>query len=215
MGGELHIVAGGPWYGSRVDSRLLASMVQFYCEAHAYRLRPTHVLLEDGLLDLSRNRLLSRAIETRADWFISVDSDISFDDQSRAIAESLWRHKRSDIAIVGAPARCGNGRWNVLDLSEQPIGDERPTTVMDCGSIGFGWVAFRLGWYVQHWPKGAPFVQTLIYPDPRAKYGWGAWGEDYGHCKAVRDLGGRIICDPSIRVKHHMVRPGHPAARDE
>jgi len=218
MAGMLRLVVGGPWYGCKIDARLGQSLAQFTAQAVQYACAVEDVLFEDGMLDLARNRLLAGAIAHGADWLVSVDSDCSFKDQTAAICKSLWHHKRSEVAMVAAPVKQGSGVWNVLGLDEVRV-SEPPADPAPVGSVGFGWVAFRCGWYAAHWPRQdrhfVPFFQTICYPDPRAKFGMGSWGEDFGHCKAVRDRGGQVICDASIRVPHHVVRPGHPAAKDE
>lgn len=217
-GGFLNVVLGGPWYGSKVDARLLQSCTQFAVGCAQWRVSVTNVMFQDGMLDLARNRLLAEVIASGADYLISVDADCSFKGQTEAICKSLWRHKRSEVAIVGAPVKQGNGAWNVLGLDEQRL-SVPPADAAEVGSIGFGWVAFRCGWYASNWPRQdghfVPFFQTITYPDPRAKWGMGGWGEDFGHCKAVRDKGAKVICDASIRVPHHVARPGHPMAKDE
>lgn len=214
----VNVALGGPWYGSKVDARLAQSLVQFSAAATHFDVAVRDVIYEDGMLDLSRHRLLARAIAAGFDWLVSVDSDCSFMDQERAICAALRRQLLSEVAIVAAPVRQGTGDWNVTNFADQRLAAP-PTESTTVGAIGFGWVAFRCGWYASHWPRQdrhfVPMFQTVILPAPGQKFGVGAWGEDFGHCKAVRDLGGKVVCDPSIRVRHHMVRPGHPAAKDE
>jgi hypothetical protein len=215
---DLRVLLGGPWYGCKVDARLAQSLAQFCVGAVPLGVLVDDIVFADGLLDLSRNRLLAQAIAAGVDWLVSIDSDCSFKDQYVAICDALKRWKRTDVAILAAPVKRGDGGWNVLDLDERTIA-ELPKTAGPVGSVGFGFVAFNTGWYSLNWPRvdrhWAPFFQTIVYPDPLSKWGMGAWGEDYGHCKAVRDKGGKIIVDPAIRVPHHCVRPGHPAAKDE
>lgn len=214
----MNVMLGGCWYGSKVDARLAQSLVQFTVASAQFKVNVASVTFQDGMLDLARNRLLAEAIASGADWLISVDADCSFQGQAENICRSLWHHKRTDVALVGAPVKQGSGIWNVLGLDEARL-TEPPKDPAPVGSIGFGWVAFRCGWYAVNWPRQdrhfVPFFQTICYPDPRARFGMGSWGEDFGHCKAVRDLKGKVICDASIRVPHHVVRPGHPFAKDE
>jgi hypothetical protein len=219
---ETNVFLGGCWYGSKVDARLAQSLVDFTTRAHQWGVNVTTVNYQDGMLDIARNRLLAEAIASGADWLLSVDADCSFVGQAEPLCRSLVAHQRSDVALVGAPVKQGNAEWNVLDMEEQRFGKGRefPSAgPFDCGSIGFGLVAFRCGWYASNWPRQdrafVPFFQTVVYPDRKAKFGMGAWGEDFGHCRAIRDRGAHVVCDPRIRVKHHVVRPGHPWAADE
>jgi hypothetical protein len=214
----VNVVLGGPWYGSKVDARLLQACVQFACAAPDLGVFVREVVYEDGMLDVSRNRLLARAIATGADWLLSVDADCSFQDQLEPLSQMLKRELLSEVALVGAPVKQGNGVWNVLDFGDQRL-SAPPSVVGPVGSVGFGLVAFRCGWYAKNWPRQGshfvPFFQSIVLPDPGKPWGMGAWGEDFGHCKAVRDRGGKVMVDPKIRVRHHVVRPGHPAAKDE
>lgn len=212
------VLLGGPWYGSKVDARLAQSIGQFCALAEQEGVAVLNITFEDGMLDLARNRLLSNAIAAGADWLVSVDSDCSFREQYKPLARALHVHKRSEVALFAAPVKQGSGAWNVLDFHEQRLA-EPPTVPTPVGSVGFGFVAFRCGWYATHWPRQdrhfVPFFQTVCYPDRHSRFGMGSWGEDFGHCKAVRDRQGTVVCDPTIRVPHHVVRPGHPASADE
>lgn len=234
---SIRIAFGGPWYTSKVDTRLLISILQLVvdgprCEILAeQRLSPEMLITDDAMLDLCRNSLMARALETPLDWFVSVDADCSFIGQVPMLARVLAEHNRPDTAMVAAPVKCGNSdAYNVVVNDEQPGFDAertRPAAPTHVARIGFGFVAFNLSWYKTNWPRvlvGSSnggsrhelwdtFFQTLIAPAwINGKPGFRALTEDYTHCRRVRELGGRVICDPRLMVKHHVVRAGNPLA---
>lgn len=202
-------VIGGPYYQSKIDVRTAMTVHTIISAAPSHAWECTDWLAEDGLLDLSRNKLMDAAIARRADWLISLDADISIKNPESVFA-SLSLESDPKIAVVGFPAKCGHGGWNVVidgHAIRDPLVKRR-----DVERVGTGAIAFRLGWYVKHWDKEAPFFATfcLRKDDTRKFY---AVGEDYGHCNAVRSFGGRVIADPGVKVIHHTARAGSPAAR--
>jgi hypothetical protein len=212
MARPVTLVIGGPWYRSTVDARLLSTIVSVVTEAPRRNFRPLQISYQDGLLDLARNRLMTGALRTGADWLVSFDSDCSLvGDHPGPLFDALSTCYQPDIALVAAPARCADGRWNVQTLDGEPwrLGAGREQVAC----IGFGLVAFRLGWYAKHWPADIPYFQTVITPDAKIPLGWAPVGEDYGHCHAVRNLGGRVVCAHDIALDHHVTRAGSWAER--
>jgi hypothetical protein len=205
-------VVGGPYYQSRLDVRTAMTIQQLIGWAPRHGWQPLGMIAEDTMLDLARNLLLDKAIAMGADWLISIDSDISLKNP-QAVFASLALENDNRIAVVGFPARCGNGRWNVVldgQTIAEPLGRRR-----DVERIGTGAIAFRLGWYVKNWWKDeTPFFQTVSMRSKETGKIYNV-GEDYGHCNAVRSLGGRVVADPNVRVIHHTARIGSPAARAE
>jgi len=219
------IAFGGPWYHSQVDTRLLISVVQLTGTGPQVGLLPTVLLPGDGMLDLSRNVLLAQALGTDCDWYVSFDADCSFIGQIAALATTLAEHNQPNVALVAAPVRLGqNSVYNVVLDDQWPSYTaemERPTLVQDVARIGFAFVAFRLQWYREKWPRidgGTPldyqtFFQTTVVPDGHGSFKSNT--EDYFHCVKVHNLDGRMVCDPRLRVKHHIARAGSPEAETE
>ena len=203
-------VVGGPYSQSRLDVRTAMSIQHMIGWAPHHGYKPLGMIAEDTMLDLARNLLMDTAIKMGADWFVSIDSDVSIKNP-RAVFAALDKAS-NDVAIVGFPARCGDGKWNVV-IDGQTIRDPLVTR-RDVDRIGTGAVAFRLGWYVKHWWKDeTPYFQTFSRRNLETGRIYNV-GEDYGHCNAVRSLGGRVVADPSVRVIHHTARIGSPAAAD-
>ena len=201
------VTFGGPWYGSKLDTRLCVSLIQLVTEGAKAGIIPDRLINKDGMLDLSRNQLLAEALAAPCDWLLSIDADCSFINQTSALGDALERWNAVEVALVAAPALCGNhGGWNVREPDGSPVTNLTPGPV---ARIGFGLVAFRLAWYREHWKVSlAPFFQTVVQGDGCGNYK--STTEDYGHCDEVRRRGGLVICEPRIRIKHHVTRAGHP-----
>lgn len=201
----MKVVLGGAWYRSQLDVRTMTTIVGLVTSAHLEGATVVRLIAEDGPLDISRNKLLELAIPTGADWFLSIDSDCSIGD-ARAVFRAMRAATSSAVALVGFPARENSGRWNVIDLQNQRV-TAPARELVEVARVGFGAVAFRLGWYVKHWPRDVAPFQTVIVRDDVSKR-WAAIGEDFGHCNAVRSLGGRVLADGRVPVEHHMSRAG-------
>lgn len=216
---------GGPFYKGLIDIRTMSSIMQLVGIGPSLGWECKRFIGQDALLDIARNKLMDSAMETGAQWFVSIDADVSINPaQVENLFASLEQHDKQGIAIVGFPTVNAHGGWNVVaDGKVQRsvsalTGDElQHAQEVDC--IGTGLIAFRLGWYAKHWPENIPYFQTVIVPaaPPGAskRTSWGVIGEDYGHCNAVKKLGGTIIADWRLRGRHHMSRPGSPASKAE
>src|SRR5574338_93089 len=144
---------GRPWYGTRVDARTAFTLMTVAASSSSYGAVPTRAIYEDGLLDVSRNRLMTKAFKAGVDWFVSIDADISGRDDeqfTRALANALQQFNREDVALVGAPCKTAAGVWNVVvDERAAPkdptrrIDWRKEATPREVHRIGFGLVAFR------------------------------------------------------------------------
>lgn len=201
------IYFGGPWYRS-VHPKLVISAMRFAVESPAYGHFVDKTSFTDGMLDIGRNLLMQKAIDSGCRWLVSVDADVSFDGKAKQICQALNEADRQTIALVAAPLELPDGAANVVDIH----GNRLPWDFLSCGrhiqtsvlNIGFGFVAFHLGWYINNWPKTLPYFQSTVerYVDG----GFAHRGEDYNHCADVRRMNGQIICDPRIGAIHEMGR---------
>jgi len=205
----LRVVVGGPWYRTQIDTRAMVSIVALVVDAPRCGAAVVKLAGQDGLLDMSRNRLLDDAIRSGADWFLSLDADCSIVNP-RTVYAALHDARRQDVALVGFPALEGSGRLNVVGLDCQRLAAP-PAGQLEVSRVGFGAVAFRLGWYATHWPRDLPYCHTLPARDEHGR--WGAIGEDFGHCLEVRRLKGRVLVDGRVVVQHHMSRAGSVEAQ--
>jgi hypothetical protein len=212
MGG---VVVGGPWYRSQLDVRTMGSIVNLVSFGAGCGFPVRWLMMEDGPIDLSRSRLITRAIAAGADWLVSLDADCSLVNPSELFV-TLAEARRSEVALVGVPCPMKDGRWNVIELdsADARVAETSAPTLREVACVGTGIVAFRLGWYVKHWPSDRiPYFQSFVLPDRTAKGGYAWLGEDFGHCNAVRKLGGKVLADGRVRVEHHMSRAGSHEAR--
>jgi hypothetical protein len=206
-------ILGGPWYRSQIDARCATSLVTLALVGEMCNARLLALMFEDGLLDMSRGRLMQRALDSGADWLISLDADSALPstdamEHARRVFQALAETRDEAVAIVGFPMRQGHGGYNVIEVGGKRC-DLRPSKRRETAAIGTGAIAFRLAWYREHWPSDMPFFQTVMRRDGAKLW---AIGEDYGHCGRVGSLGGKVICDGRVRFIHHTARPGTPEA---
>lgn len=159
-----------------------------------------------SLVYSSRNELAKRAIQMGADYVFWLDSDMVFDPDTlkRCFADI----SQGDI-ITGMYFRrvppYSPVLYEELDLSNNTCKwrelEEIPEGLFEVAGCGFGCV----------------LMPTDILVDVQATYGEmfnpiRGTGEDLSFCWRARQLGYKIICDPSINLGHvgHMtITRGH------
>ena len=149
-----------------------------------------------SLVYTSRNELAKRAIQMGADYVFWLDSDMMFEPD---ILKRLFENKDKGDIISGLYFRRVQPFTPVL-FDELTIEDgickwtefkEIPDKPFEVGGCGFGCV----------------LMPTDIFIDVMEKFGdmfgpIGNVGEDLSFCWRARQLGFKIICDPSIELGH-------------
>ena len=155
-----------------------------------------------SLIYASRDELAKRAIKMGADYVFWLDSDMTF---SPDTLERMFANvKRGDI-ITGLYFRrvapYSPVLFDSLEIDEHGCKWTEPKTIPDepfeVAGCGFGCV----------------LMPTDIFIDVQTKYGVmfspiGHVGEDLSFCWRARQLGFKVICDPSIElghVGHHVI----------
>lgn len=156
-----------------------------------------------SLIYASRDELAKRAIEMGADYVFWLDSDMTF---SPDILERMFANKDKGDIITGLYFRrvppFTPVLFNKLEIDEElRCTWEEPTELPDepfeVAGCGFGCV----------------LMPTDIFIDVQNRYSAmfspiGGTGEDLSFCWRARQLGFKIICDPSIQlghVGHHVI----------
>ena len=158
----------------------------------------TAVSFNIGSLDYSsRNELARRSIEMGADYIFWLDSDMVFDPD---ILKRCWAIKDQADIITGlyfrrvapyTPVLYDQMDFNEKDECTWKETAELPDAPFEVAACGFGCV----------------LMPTHIFIDVQTKYGTmfnpiGGTGEDLAFCWRARQLGYKIICDPSIELGH-------------
>ena len=156
-----------------------------------------------SLIYASRDELAKRAIEMGADYVFWLDSDMTF---SPDTLERMFANKDKGDIITGLYFRRVPPFTPVL-FSKLEIDEEQrctwdepaeiPDEPFEVAGCGFGCV----------------LMPTDIFIDVQSRYNAmftpiGGTGEDLAFCWRARQLGFRIICDPSIQlghVSHHII----------
>lgn len=149
-----------------------------------------------SLIYTSRNSLALTAIKEECDYVLWLDSDMVFPPN---ILDLLMEHTDKGDIVTGcyyrrvAPYR--PVIYSKFDITEQGCTKEEPESipseVFEVEACGFGCV----------------LMPTNILVDCFSKYGdlfspINGVGEDLSFCWRVRQLGYRIVCDPSIYLGH-------------
>lgn len=156
-----------------------------------------------SLIYASRDELAKRAIEMGADYVFWLDSDMTF---SPDTLERMFANKDKGDIITGLYFRRVPPFTPVLfsklemDEEQRCTWDEPaeiPDEPFEVAGCGFGCV----------------LMPTDIFIDVQSRYNAmftpiGGTGEDLAFCWRARQLGFKIICDPSIQlghVGHHVI----------
>lgn len=149
-----------------------------------------------SLIYTSRNKLAMIAIEKEVDYVLWLDSDMVF---PRDVLKRLLENKDKGDIITGMYFRrvepyhpCVFSKLEVNDqggATEDAL--EIPDDVFEVEGCGFGCV----------------LVPTQVFIDCLVKYGdmfspIASVGEDLSFCWRARQLGYKIVCDPSIPLGH-------------
>ncbi len=144
-----------------------------------------------------RNQLLEMFLETDADFFMSVDSDVIV--QPDTFERLLETHQRT-AGVVGAP---------VCNIADASLDGHTPGNFM----------VFERGvlQHPAHYPLAGEYEVDLtgaVYLIPRwvveqgARYGEDPLGEDIPFCAAVKAAGCRIYVNLDAQCEHRMVKEG-------
>lgn len=151
-----------------------------------------------SLVYMARNDLAKKAVACGADFVLWIDSDMVF---SPDLLQRLMEHmKNPEIDMVSGlyfrrVAPYSPVLYDRLEITEERCEhtefDQIPDEPFEVGGCGFGGVLMRT---------------SLIY-DVALKYGdmfapIKGVGEDLSFCWRARQLGHKVICDPSIVLGH-------------
>ena len=153
-------------------------------------------MLIGSLIYDSRNKLAAQALRLGVDYVLWLDSDVTFPpdtisrlkahlDAGADVATGLYFRRAAPYSpVISKTLNLETG--DHANYDDYP--EDRPFEVEGCG---FGCVLVK--------------AQMLL--DVGAKYGapfspLGGAGEDLSFCWRVRQLGGKIVCDPSVSCGH-------------
>lgn len=155
-----------------------------------------------SLVYSSRNELALRALKMGADYVFWLDSDMVFDSD---VLKRCWALKDKADIITGlyfrrvapyTPVLYDNLEFDEHNRCSWHELEDIPDEPFEVAGCGFGCV----------------LMPTDIFVDVQANYGTmfnpiSGTGEDLAFCWRARQLGYKILCDPSIELGHvgHMV----------
>lgn len=155
----------------------------------------------DSAVHRCRYFLTESFLASGCDRMMFIDSDIEFE------AEDVMRLYALDADVaVGAYALKQEGAGLAVHTGGRLVGlDELGTEPVEVDYAGTGFMMIKRGTFEALRPA-LPVIKTVNGDMPR----WWSFDvvggvelpEDYGFCKRVRDAGMKVVCDPSIRLKH-------------
>lgn len=186
------VVIGGPAYNWQVDCRHAAMMAEVWRMLwQSARLYPLAFHYQHtASLPVGRSGILQRGLDLKADWLIQVDSDV-WTDPLRFVTwlELLQLEQTEDMALAGALVPQRSGLVNCwTEAGQRMLKEDLPRwpKMRSVFAVGSAIWAHRLSWYRQH-----PQAVRAFQVGPVGEKGWVT--EDYSHCHAVQQLGGRIV----------------------
>ena len=204
----MSLVIATPAYGNNVTAAYLRSLVRFAREAPIEwdLIMPTR---NDSLIQRARNVIASKFLKTDYQRLFFIDADIEF---STDDAAKIW-NLNADIGVGIYPFKGPEARyaaWHegrlVTDLNrfDGPI-------AVDYAGTGFMMIDRKvLAAMYEAWPErrheegGEPdcfdFFSCRVHDDGQGPF---FMSEDYAFCHDARQLGFRIMADPSVRLLHH------------
>lgn len=170
------VILGGCVYRGQVHVAHSTSIASFaaHCAPHSLQYKHTSNLPQGRIL------WLREAMDTSADWAVSVDADVGF--SAPQLIEELAAGGVCNRALLVAPVVLSSGSLNIYHEPGVPI--LRHNDQRYAWAAGFGLVAWYLPWLRSHWmPVCAPFGPPQSYH---------LQGEDIQICRGYVAAGGVI-----------------------
>ena len=151
-----------------------------------------------SLIYTSRNNLATKALQSEADYVLWLDSDMVFEPDLLERMFAVMEEHDLDI-LTGLYFRRVNPYSPVLfDRLEMQRGvcewsnfKSLPDELFEVGGCGFGCVLMKTDVFIDVQARHHAMFDPIL-----------GTGEDLAFCWRARDVGYKIMCDPSIVVGH-------------
>lgn len=207
----MSILFATPCYGGQMMVPFVQSMVQMTNVAKEVGLScDWYLMSNESLIQRARNTIAAYFLwETEYERLMFIDSDIEFTPDDVA---TLW-NLDADVAVgiyamkkEGEDLYAGWVNGKLVNINEL-----HDVTGLDYAGTGFMMIKREvLRRMYDEWPERrheeGETTKAFAWFDPRVvDEGAGPFyaSEDYAFCLDWRSLGGKILCDPSIRLKHY------------
>lgn len=214
-----HVFVGLATHDYRVHSRTMMSMMAL---ANCGRFKITLSTVSSGGIHKARNNLAWEFLtKTDAEWYLSVDSDISFhpDHVSRLLSH--------DVDLVGGPYchKKPDVEWSARALDHEKVDPKTGLQVLNAHGTGF--LLIRRGvfekirkeqpeiMHIEDWneSKGQTkwdFFSEGIVTEPGYYDEPTLLSEDFYFCKRARQAGFKILVDTTFHLTHWDGGRGYP-----
>jgi hypothetical protein len=198
-------------YAEPDSERCLEKMIQYMSEK-GYRIGLDKPIGE-SLVTRARNRSLGKFVrDGNFDWFLSIDSDIVFNE---SLLEVLLSHKKE---VIGAVYRV---KQNKIVAACVPIKDEKIEMnkgLQEMRFLSAGCMLINMSVIMEMVEK---YSELKYYDDYSDEEIWGLYNlmivkhknknrllsEDWSFCRRMSDIGVNLYVDTNVRLGHMMMTP--------
>ena len=163
------------------------------------------ITTNESLIPRARNNAVAEFLKTDFSAMMFIDSDIEFSSDDVA---KLWNLLGTHRVVCGAypVKKAGKGTAAWKDGQQVPVEEFETPTPIDYAGTGF--LMFRREVIEEMISEYPETKHTAEHGDCWALFDTGLindayLSEDYLFCKRWKDIGGEIILDPSIKLKHY------------
>lgn len=205
----MSILFATPCYGGQVTSAYFRSCLDLRGALVSAGIEHDWLVSwNESLIQRARNTQVVTFLDTDYRKLMFIDADIEFVPEDVA---KLW-NLDVDVAVGCYPMKrpdCPLSAWKDGKIVEAKNWPDEPFEV-DYAGTGFMMIdrsvfeRFREAWPERTHEEGYAMTtrESFAWFDPRVEDGI-YMSEDYAFCKDWRSLGGAIVAEPSIRLRHH------------
>ena len=164
------------------------------------------IMWNESLIPRARNNLAKQFLETDYQALFFLDSDISFDPEDVAKVWNLQERAKVTVGVYRMKKEeseyaAWSGGELITDLSDKP-------NPLEVDFAGTGFMCIDRSAFVEFQEAYPDRVyddalgETWDYFKSGVNEGWYR-PEDYAFCEDYRKIGGTILMDTSVKLKHH------------
>lgn len=184
----MRVTIGVPSQGRWVDAMAESLIYALYQLPHETNFE----FPRGAYLDIAREVCLTKAIATKSDYLVFVDTDMRFPPDAlvkllshgKDIIGGLYHEKRFPLVSTVKITDANDGLVIAKEIPDEPF---------QCAAIGTGFMAIKIDRLIQCM---AP--PCFSYSSQGGQF----MGEDVAFCRRARKAGLEVWCDPTIPLQH-------------
>jgi hypothetical protein len=161
------------------------------------------ITTNESLITRARNTSVAKFLKTDFEYMMFIDGDIEFSPDDVA---KLW-NLEADVCCGAYPMKkMGKGTTAWKDGVQVPLEEFKEVTPIDYAGTGFLMISRKaIEKMIESYPETKheeSIGDCWALFDTEIKHGV-YLSEDYSFCDKWREIGGEILLDPSIKLKHY------------